>query len=196
MAVTRTQMYCPVSNTELADGRPLSSRVARDWSRQLNNIKAYACAPMIVLNNTYPNGGLVTAADDTLERYVARWAPVPLPPYFTRVRVAVCYRVAQALDSVTLRMYVDHQFYSSDATVAPPTGFSADRQVGSSGALTSTSNAVVLFTVSGFTWRLTAPGGAGDTSARMVYLTLTKQSADATDIIRVLNVAAWAMAPA
>lgn len=188
MAITRIQQYCPVATDELADGLALSSRIARDWTRQVNNMKSYACAPMLVLNNTYPGGRVVTHAD-TNENYYARWAPVPFPASYTNIRVVICGRVTVLGDSVIFRMYCDSRLYEAADPVAA-TDFSADAVSGSS-TLGSTTDIVQAFTVSGYLKDLDL--FETDFGERDVFLTMTAQAAVANDQSRIFNIAAWAM---
>lgn len=189
---TRNQQYCPVSNVELADGMPLSSRIGRDFVRTINNAKSYVTAPMLILNNAFPGGGTLTDNfGDTDEHFWLRWCPVPFPAKFNQIRVVLNGKQRQPGDEVKIRVYADKRLYMADDPVdAAGGGFSADHEVGEC-TIDSVGYETQEFLISNINFHLQAPGTTA--FERNVFLTLTAEPMSGTSArAYITNIAAWA----
>lgn len=195
MAKTRTQLYMPVSDAEIADGRGYTSRIAGDFKRQINNLKSHACASMLIPNNTlWNNSSNLTStrtivAGHLVDGYMLRWAPVPFPLHYTQVRVVICGYVTAG--TWTFKFWADRSL-AKGANPLDATAFTSDAK-STTVALTSATYEVQGGTISGIDF------GAGvlDSASpyeRLLYLTMTAStSGGLPSTLHLANVAAWAL---
>lgn len=194
MTITRTQMYAPASEQEFEEGFGLSVRMARDWARQISNMKSYACAPMLIPNNTF-GGPLAIAGDSStgIERFVCRWCPVPFPATFTEIRVYINARNQAGGMKMRYKLYADTRMYAAVQPVAASTHFTSDAKSVTIDITDGTNDQWVGGTITGYEAGLTTLDGS-DYGEREVHLTLTKSPIlAATDNGFLINVVAWAM---
>lgn len=129
MSIVLTEQYRPVTANERADGDALSVRHGVDTLHNVNNLKAYVTAPILVPGQTwllgdraFPaaptalNGISAPAVNTTAEYYVAQWPLVSVPHGFGRLRVGVNGRMTVGT-SCTLRLYAMARPYSGGATI-------------------------------------------------------------------------------
>lgn len=187
MAIISNVQRMPITGNERGDADAHSSRAGVDLHNNVNNLKLYVTAPVLIPNNLWEDGGkrLTLVNGSTNERYMAKWPMLPFAWGITQVRFMLRSAVAGG-GTVTLRLYSDTRPYAGLASaVSLASQFSG-----------SQANGPIIVSSAVFVWQSAtfAPLRRAWSAANPdpeLSLTLTGTSSDLATSCGVQLLAAW-----